>query len=59
MPRKLTKQKAKKILKDGVVRGKKLTKKQKRFFGAIAGGQKPFSRSARRDKYIKKATKNL
>ncbi len=36
----LTKAKAKKILKDGSVRGKKLTAKQKRKFGAIAGGQK-------------------
>lgn len=42
MLHKLTKTKAKKILKDGTVRGKKLTAKQKRFFGAIAGGQKPF-----------------
>lgn len=38
---KLTTIKAKKILSDKEVRGKKLTKKQKRFFGAIAGGQKP------------------
>lgn len=37
---KLTSAKAKKILSDGKVRGKRLTKKQKRFFGAIAGGQK-------------------
>ncbi len=36
---KLTKAKAKKILKDGSVRGKKLSKKQKRFFGAKAGGK--------------------
>ena len=32
--------KAKEILKDGTVHGKKLTGKQKGFFGAIAGGQK-------------------
>ena len=32
--KKLTKTKAKKILKDGSVRGKKLTKKQRGFFGA-------------------------
>ena len=38
---KLSSAKAKKILSDGTVRGKKLSKKQKRFFGAIAGGQKP------------------
>lgn len=30
--------KAKQILKDGAVRGKKLTSKQKGFFGARAGG---------------------
>ena len=35
---KLTKAKAKKILKDGKVRGKPLTKRQKGFFGARAGG---------------------
>ena len=35
---KLTKAKAKKILRDGSVRGKKLTTKQKAFFGARAGG---------------------
>lgn len=38
MAGKLTKAKAKKILKDGTVRGHKLTKKQKKFFGARAGG---------------------
>lgn len=37
----LTVQKAKLILKEGIARGKKLTAKQKRFFGAIAGGQRP------------------
>ena len=37
---KLTKAKAKKILKHGSVRGHKLTTKQKRLFGARAGGQK-------------------
>lgn len=35
---KLTKKKAKKILKHGMVRGHKLTKKQKRFFGFKANG---------------------
>lgn len=35
---KLTKSKAKKILKDKKIRGKKLTSKQRRFFGARAGG---------------------
>lgn len=32
-------QKAKKILEDGEVRGKKLTKKQRGFFGARFGGK--------------------
>ena len=35
---KLTKAKAKKILKHGSVRGHKLTARQKRFMGARAGG---------------------
>jgi len=34
----ISKQKATKILKHGSVRGKKLTSKQRRFFGARAGG---------------------
>ena len=34
----VTKSKAKTILREGTARGKKLTAKQKRFFGAIAGG---------------------
>ena len=34
----LTSTKARKILRHGEVRGKKLTKKQKGFFGARAGG---------------------
>ncbi len=33
-----TRKKAKKILRHGKVRGKKLTKRQKGFFGARAGG---------------------
>jgi hypothetical protein len=43
MSKKLTSKKARKILRDKTVRGRKLTTKQKRFFGAIAGGQKPKS----------------
>ncbi len=35
---KVTKAKARKILRDGSVRGKRLTAKQKRFFGARASG---------------------
>jgi hypothetical protein len=38
MPQHISKAKAKKVLKDGKIRGKKLTKKQKGFFGAHAGG---------------------
>jgi len=41
MAKKLTKKKAKKILEDGSVRGHPLTDKQKKFFGAVAGGEKP------------------
>lgn len=33
----LSHEKAKKILKDGTVRGKKITPKQRGFFGAVAG----------------------
>lgn len=42
MPKKKTisAAKAKKILKDGKVHGKKLTPAQKRYFGWIAGGKK-------------------
>ena len=36
--KKLTKAKAKKILTDKTIRGKKLTKKQVKFFGARASG---------------------
>ncbi len=39
--KRLSQRKAKKILGEGMVRGHSLTKKQKRFFGAVAGGQKP------------------
>jgi len=38
MAKKLTPEKAKKILKDNEIRGEPLTPKQKRFFGARAGG---------------------
>jgi len=39
--KKLTARKAKTILRENLVRGKEPTPKQKRFFGAIAGGQEP------------------
>jgi len=42
--KKLTSAKAKTILKEGIAQGKKLTGKQKRFFGAVAGGQRPRAR---------------
>ena len=38
MAKTLTKKKAKTILREGEARGKKLTKRQKGFFGARAGG---------------------
>lgn len=41
MAKKLTSAKAKKILHEGVAQGHKLTARQKRFFGAVAGGQRP------------------
>ena len=47
MAKKLTKKKARKILRDKTVRGKKLTKKQIGFFGARAGGA-PLRRSGRK-----------
>jgi len=39
-----TKAKAKKILKDGKVHGKKLTAAQRKYFGWAAGGKKPRKR---------------
>lgn len=46
---KLTKAKARKILKDGSVRGHKLTVKQRAFFGSRAGGA-PVKRTGHRIK---------
>jgi hypothetical protein len=37
----VSREKAKKILRDGEIRGKPLTARQKRFFGLIAGGKIP------------------
>lgn len=42
MGKKLTSNKAKQILHDKEVHGHPLTEKQRRFFGAIAGGAKPY-----------------
>jgi len=39
--KKLTSKKARTILREGIAQGKRLTTKQKKFFGAIAGGQRP------------------
>ena len=39
MAKKLTKKKARKILRHGSVRGHRLTKKQRGFFGARASGK--------------------
>ena len=41
LPSHTRKEKAKKILRHGQVRGKPLTKKQKGLFGVIASGKKP------------------
>jgi hypothetical protein len=43
----LSKRKAKEILHDGTAHGKKLTPKQRRFFGARASG-KPVKRGGRK-----------
>lgn len=44
MAKGLTASKAKKILEDGTVRGRALTEKQKKFFGAVAGGATPLKK---------------
>ena len=44
MSKGLSAAKAKKILEDGKVRGKALTEKQKKFFGAVAGGATPLKK---------------
>jgi hypothetical protein len=41
MAKKLTRAKARKILRDGTVHGKPLTKRQRAFFGARAAGAPP------------------
>lgn len=43
----ISKAKAHKILRDGTVHGKSLTKKQYGLFGAIAGGRPLFKRPGR------------
>ena len=44
MAKGLSAAKAKRILEDGKVRGKALTEKQKKFFGAVAGGATPLKK---------------
>jgi hypothetical protein len=64
MAKKLTSNKAKEILHDKSVHGHPLTDKQRRFFGAIAGGAKPYKDGGWLDKYeqgglvLKKKTKD-
>ena len=48
--KKLTQAKAKKIKRHGEVHGKPLTTQQEKFFGAIAGGQKPRPKKSGRKK---------
>lgn len=48
MAKKLTKKKSGEILKHGTVRGRKLTKAQKGFFGARAGGARRKARKSRK-----------
>jgi hypothetical protein len=40
MAKKLGRRKARKMLHDGTVRGKKITARQRRFFGWVSGGRK-------------------
>ena len=51
MAKKLTSLKAKEILHDKSVHGHPLTDKQRRFFGAIAGGAKPYENGGWLDAY--------
>ena len=41
MAKQLSATKAKRILKDGSVRGKPLSKRQRKFMAAVSAGQKP------------------
>jgi len=54
MPKLLSKKKAKIMLKEGKVRGKKLTRKQKGLFGLIAGGAVPTRLNSGRKKMGRK-----
>jgi|TARA_R100000501_G_C2533567_1_gene55452 hypothetical protein len=50
MAKKLTRNKAKKILKDGSVRGKKLSKRQRGMLGAVASGKRVRTRKRKKAK---------
>lgn len=50
----VSKSKARKILEEGIARGKKLSKRQKGFFGAIAGGTFGHPKRKRSSKHRKK-----
>ena len=50
MAKKLTKVKAKKILSDGTAHGRKLTTKQRKFFGAIDSGTRKSSLQPNKNK---------
>ena len=49
--------KAKLILREGEIRGRPLTEKQKKFFGFLAGGGKPTRASAHEEEKTKKKKK--
>ena len=51
MGKKLSRSKAKEILRHGSVRGHALTKKQRGFFGAVAGGNSIKFGISRKNKY--------
>jgi hypothetical protein len=55
MAKALTTAKAKQILTDNSAQGHPLTAKQKRFFGAVAGGEKPYTDSRRAMGGLKRA----
>lgn len=45
----LSAEKARMMLEEGTAKGKKITKKQKKFFGAVAHGMKPMASRLRKD----------
>ena len=59
MGKKLTSNKAKQILHDKEIKGHSLTDKQRKFFGAIAGGAEPLNTGGWLDKYTPKAQNGI